>query len=478
MGNIRRAFGAVTASGLFLLGTAVVADTAAAAPLACGTVITKSTTLTDDMNCTTGPALIVQGKGIVLKLNGHTISGFLVTRTVNQTVDGVPMTYDVKYSGVPGIGNPSDGAAGIRVSGSGNKVLGPGTVRWFAAGVLLLNSDKNTVSGLTVDENIGPAGTGFLGDGIVAMNADGNTISNNTISNNGPYSGVTFLGDADNNTLSGNAVTTNNHAQLCGSPAGCSGGSVPQYAITFNQNMGVRYEGDGPNGEGANGNKVLSNTITDSGNTGIFFGTYCHFDPTPIPCDDPAAQGKDGNINNTASANTVNGNGFGYRVNGQPVGPPNATMFGGQDDGGSGILLFTVPPNPPAFETITGNTVNGNARHGIDLGDGKSNTVVNNKASGNNAAPLPDPCPGSDCAGSFNGRDANLTPPCDSNTWMRNAFGSIVSYEPNLAGDASVNQPCVSGSRGSGGGGGGPALSANAFRRGAASIDGSSVAVQ
>lgn len=434
MNKVRRAIGAATTAGLSLLGTMVVADTAEAAPLACGTVITKSTTLTDDMNCTTGPALIVQGNGVVLKLNGKTISGFLVTRTVTHTVSGVPLTYTVKWSGVPSPGPvPSDGAAGIRVSGARNKIVGPGTVRWFGAGILLAGATASSVSGVTTDENIGPAGTRFLGDGIVTLNSSGNTISNNTISNNGPYSGVTLLGDSDNNTVSGNIVKSNNHANLCGPVTGCSLGR-PQGAITFQQNFGVRYEGEGANGSGASNNMVQKNTITDSGNHGILFGSYCP-EPTCVVAGE-------GNVNNTADGNTVTGNGFGYRVNGVPVGPPNSSMFGGQDDGGNGILLFTVGPNPPAYETITGNTVKGNARHGIDVGRGNFNTIVGNKVSGNNAAPVADPCP-ADCGATFNAVDSNTSPPCANNSWNNNTFGGLVTYNPNLAGDADTNQECV-----------------------------------
>lgn len=408
--RIRRAFGAVTASGLVLLGATAIAPQGASAAtnVTCGQVITASIKLKNDLHCPTGVGLVVQGNNIQVKLDGHTISSDLVTLSVTEdSILNDPSSPDITYT----TKSANDMFGGIRVDGSNNLLKGPGTVTGFAAGVVITGpGGGNVVNGLTVSENIGPAGTDFLGDGILIMESSNNTVINNVVTKNGPYSGVATFGDATKNTIKGNTIADNDQGILCGVPTGCTQ-NRPYGAITFQQDMGVRIEGDGPNGEGATDNVVRANTVTGSGNHGIFVGAYCHLDD----CDTAL----EGNIKNKVINNVSNGNGFGYRVGGVLTGRPAASMFGGPTGGGSGLLFFNVGPNPPTLETVTGNTINGNARHGIDTGGTSGSVFTGNTATGNDVA-----------VGGAATYDALDPIPGCGNTWSANTFGV-------------VNQPCV-----------------------------------
>ena len=458
MKPIRRVIATWTAAGLTLLGSTLVADTASAAPLACGSVITASTTLTEDMTCPDGPGLIVMGSGVTLKLNGHTISaGPLETHHVGpyDPPGADPVTeYDVSFT--------QNDDAGIVVMGDGHTIRGPGTVTHFGAGMMLVNANGNTVDGVTVHENIGVAASSFFGDGIAINNSNNNVVKNSTVTNNGHYSGISLLGASSGNIVTKTLIKDNNHPELCGAEdqnfmsqgvlvnycgpntqglpvSGARPGSNesrPPYAVVFQQNMGFRFEGGAANGDGATNNTLSSSTVTGSGNHGVLFGAYCNDPDCVVP-------GGEGNVRNTVQSNKVNANGFG-----SSYGPPSARMFGGQSGGGSGILWF-VPSccpllpeeHPPGQETVTGNEVNGNARHGITVNFSEGNFVARNKAANNNAAPVVGG------AATFNGHDTNgIAPtdggdtPCDSNVWQYNSFGAIGGPTPP---NYSVNQACV-----------------------------------
>ena len=418
---------------MVLLGSVVAAPVAGAATVSCGQVITQSMTVDNNLTCPNlgdfAAALTVQGNGIVLNLNGHTISGGpLETRTVSHDPPGEadpPVTYTVSFA--------ETNSFGIRVLGSGNIVHG-GTVTHFAAGVVVDGGSNNTVRAMTAVENIGPAGTVDFGDGIVLNNTNGSRAISNTVLRNGPFSGIVLLGASNNNLVSGNNVVDNYQPELCPNEdlvfngelfCGPSSATRPAFSIVFQQTMGIKIEGEGPNGEGATNNRINGNNVTGSGNSGILSTSVCpgFGEPGVEECREPAFP----NADNAIRSNRVVGNGFGY-----PQGP-NARMFGGPTGGGSGILLFAVGPHPPIRHTIEGNVVDRNARHGISIGEtSTNNTIRGNRASFNNAA-----APGG--AATFNGHDAN--PGCDANVWRGNVFGPIIGPPPN----APVNQPCVLG---------------------------------
>ena len=434
-----------TAAGIGLVLGLVVATPAVANHLNCGQVVTASTTLHGDLVCPDGDGLILQGNGITLDLNGHTIRGQLETRTVSQAAAigdngefGAP--YTVRFA--------RGQFAGVQIRGNRNRVIGPGSIRNFAAGVLIEGGSANTVNRVTVEENLGPAGTTELGDGIMVLDSVGNYITGNTVRDNGPFDGIVLLGAAGRNIVQGNLITRNSQPEICPEfdffRFSTSGGGVvhvcgpthpTQRPFTFinQQNHGVKFEGLGPGAPFEN--TISGNTIVDNGNTGVFIPSTCPDFGPGAACVGPS------NRDNVIHGNQINRNGFGY-----PTGLAGARLFEGPGNGGSGITFMTGGPNPPIRHTVRGNTVNENAKNGIAVLDHRlgnpatQSTFIGNTALRNNQIP------GGGRA--FNGYDgnANVTPsaPCDRNVWRDNNFGRTAAdiggpVPPNNL----TNHPCV-----------------------------------
>jgi parallel beta-helix repeat protein len=439
-----RRLGAAALSMFLLVGIAV-ATPAAAGHLNCGHIVTVSTTLDADLFCPTGDGLIVEGSGIVLNLNGHTVRGELERRTVSQPGaigdnGEVGAPYTVRFA--------RGQFAGIRVRGNRNAVMGPGTVKNFAAGIVVEGGANNSVNGLTVEENLGPPGTSDLGDGIMLFDSRGNSISGNTVRDNGPFDGVALLGSSGRNVIQGNRIQGNAQPEICPEfdlfRFSVSGGGIvhtcgpthPSFKpFTFftQQIHGIKLEGVvlGAPFE----NRLSGNVITGNGNTGVFIPSTC-------PDFGPNAQCQGESIrDNIVNGNQVHRNGFGY-----PTGRRAATVFEGPSNGGSGIIMMIGGPNPPIRQTVYGNTVNDNAKHGIAVlahRPGNPVTVSRiyaNTALRNNAIP--------DGGPAFNGMDGNafVNPgsPCDSNVWAGNNFGSSpADIGGPIPSNNLTNHPCV-----------------------------------
>lgn len=140
-------------------------------PSGCGLVVTTDTTLTEDIGpCDSGPdgyAVTMGADNITLNLNGHRVFGHA----------------DIPGDGV-GIG--ADGRSGV-------KILGPGTVRDFDAGVGISGGGNNQVIGLAVLHNVGTFSTDF-GDGIFLFGSRDNIVRGNVAQGNGPYDGIGVVG--------------------------------------------------------------------------------------------------------------------------------------------------------------------------------------------------------------------------------------------------------------------------------------------
>jgi parallel beta-helix repeat protein len=445
--NLRRTIAVASASAV-LLGLAVETP-AAASHLTCGQVVRSSTTLDSDLFCPNGDGLVVEGNGVTLNLGGHTIRGELETRTVSQPagfgdngVLGAP--YTVRFA--------RGQFVGVRVRGTGNTVTGPGTIRNFAAGVVVEGGSRHTVTRLLIDENLGPAGSEDLGDGILLRASRETRVTANTVRNNGPYSGITLLGAAERNSIVGNRVVDNKQPEVC--PAhdvfrfSSSGGGVllfcgpshptrRPFTYVNQQNMGIKLEGQ--DFLSTRFNNVSGNVVTGSGNSGIFVPSHCpDFGLPGSQC--PGEPNRDNNI----VGNQVNRNGFGV-----PTGVPVLSVFQGPSNGGSGIVLLIGGPKPPIRHVVSGNTANENAADGITVfpfaasGSGMTQSVFfGNTALRNNAAPVPGGFP------AFNALDGNATfapnAPCDANIWRSNNFGRTAAdihgpVPPNNL----TNHPCV-----------------------------------
>jgi large repetitive protein len=124
---------------------------AMASPVSCGDVITKDTTLQNDLTNCPGDGIVIGADKITLDLNGHTIEG---SCHFANGPDCVPQD---------GIDN-SGGYDRVRIL--------DGTVRLFSQGVTLVGAEKNRLAGLTV---FGGAPAVLLSD------SDRNTITRSSI---------------------------------------------------------------------------------------------------------------------------------------------------------------------------------------------------------------------------------------------------------------------------------------------------------
>ena len=153
-----------------------------APPVGCGDTITRDTTLHVDLGPCPGDGLVIGATGIMLDLNGHTISSAGSTEAFTAGVnngggyDGVT----IKSGTVEGFVNPGGGP--------------------FSAGVVLTRADDNLVRDLRVKKNF---------RGIVAEDSDRVRFSSNKVNFNSPY-GI-FLDQANefqvvHNSLNGGAL--------------------------------------------------------------------------------------------------------------------------------------------------------------------------------------------------------------------------------------------------------------------------------
>lgn len=322
-----------------------------AATIACGQEITKDTTLEGDLVCSGTPALIIAADNVTLDLNGHTITGK---------------------------GALSRGGPAILFRDVKGSTVQKGTIQRFGAGVSIEGGSGNVVQNLTVVDNVGEV-DGDYGDGITLSGSSGNKVIGNTVARNGPFSGISIIGASTNNEIRQNQVADNN--MLPGAPG------------DGRQDMGIRIEGPG-----ANENKVVGNTVTGSGNSGIAVLATC-LDRT----------------NGCIGSKPNDGNEITDNLSGK----------NGTSGEGSGIRLFCVAnPVAPANTVVKGNTTDGNTTHGIEIDavGAAQPGPTHNMVSGNK---------GHD-NGQFDGFDGNLTPACNNNAWEANDFGR-------------VNQACVGG---------------------------------
>lgn len=143
----RLALAVLLALGLAAFG----AGPALAQPLGCGAVLTQDTTLANDLLDCPGDGLVIGAGGLTVDLNGHTVSGGIIS------------------GGAPG-------QVGIDNSGGHDDVtVRNGVVRAFAGGgVHLVGADRNRVEGLRME---------FFGDFGILLEGGGssNRFTGNTL---------------------------------------------------------------------------------------------------------------------------------------------------------------------------------------------------------------------------------------------------------------------------------------------------------
>lgn len=222
----RRCLGAVGSSALAvaMLGGGFV-GTSQAAHVACGSVITANTTLDSDVGPCPGDGLVVTAPSITLNLNGKRVYA------ANGAGDNV----------------------GIRLFRVSKATVKNGTVEGFDAGVAIFGGSKNTVTGVTAQNNVNDmlGGPCELGDGIAIFNSRANTIAANKALSNGPFSGISVVGDGDANVIRDNVASDNN--------------IVGRFCGNSRQDEGIRIEGPGANDNRVENNRVERNQLAGIG---------------------------------------------------------------------------------------------------------------------------------------------------------------------------------------------------------------------
>jgi len=355
--------------------------------LACGKVITKNTTLGSDIGPCYHDGVIVQADNVSLDLGGKRIFGFA---------------------------EPADGnAAGIRLPGRTGVTVKNGTVSGFDAGIVVDGGGSNTLTSLTVKDNIGVDDfQTTLGDGIFIEDSAHNNVNHNVISHNGIYDGVGIFGPS----ASYNSITNNLVENTVGTSARGPAG----------QGIIINGASEGAVATHIESTRVANNVVRDNASAGI------------------------ANINHvkgTIEGNVVTGNG--------------ATNGVGN---GIGVTVgFIWDPAVPTEMLIKGNQVHGNGVDGIRIGAPprypgapgavSGNKILDNDAANNNVNPAANGYEGSPPA--FDLHDASDD--CAGNTWRGNIWGSG-GYSPPCTtnGGHGPTVPAMSSNAATAAGAGGP----------------------
>ncbi len=322
----------------------------------CGRVVTQNTVLDADIGPCVGNGIVVGDDGITVDLGGKRVFGF------------------------PGRGDGS--AAGIRLPGRSGVTVKNGTVMDFDAGVFVREGSANTLTALTLRDNLGPdGGAAELGDGIYVLSSPLNRIVGNKIVNNGIYDGIGIYGGGSNHNVIENNLIEGTRGPA--NPAGSFGQGIivngftealPQLAGTV-----------------AVGTRIANNTIRRNASAGI--ANNNHTDAT-------------------IEANTVDANGL-------------------RNSNGNGIGVQLGPGAPPGTRIlIQNNEVHGNGEDGIRIARfTTSNRILNNDAADNNALDN----------GSVDLHD--LEGGCLGNVWSGNSWGSGGYSPPCAANGGTGPQP-------------------------------------
>ena len=331
----------------------------------CGTVITRSTSLQADIGPCYNGGVVVNADNITLNLAGHTVIGF------------------------PG---PSDGnAVGVLLQGRTGVTVKNGTVSGFDAGAAVLGGGSNTLTNLTVKDNIGPDApfNSTYGDGIFIDNSPSNQVINNTITHCGIYDGIGIYDPLSNSNVIKNNVITNTV---------------------------------GPSDTGPSGQGIIINGATGNGAATFIQGT----------------QVKNNIVRGNASAGIANVNEVNASIVGNTVTGNGTTNSIGNGIGVSVGFNWTLGPTQ---DVIKDNVIQGNGVDGIRIGNpfgfgtGKpdGNQILNNNAANNATNPAADTYEGGIQA--FDLHDLN--PNCGADIWSGNLWGTGGFSPVCTSGDAS-----------------------------------------
>lgn len=214
------------------------------AAVECGDTITTAEILTEDiLNCSSTPALTIEGPTGGLDLNGFTL----------ECGGGAAIGIEVLGNSAVLSNGMIDGCnIGIFVNGDGFHSVQSMTVQDGLSTGIWLVSENNIVNGSTV--------TGAFDRGIDLNGANNSAIGNSLVDNLGaPFSGITISGD--NAFVAQNFCDENNEGGIVIEPS--SGGLVVQNIVTNNGQTGISMEGGNQSNYLVTGNIATGNPDGD-----------------------------------------------------------------------------------------------------------------------------------------------------------------------------------------------------------------------
>ncbi|MGH9069773.1 MAG: right-handed parallel beta-helix repeat-containing protein [Acidimicrobiales bacterium] len=290
------------------------------------------------------------------------------------TLAGSNITLNLNGHRIVGDKQPTTTLWGIHVFSSPGDTIENGEITGFATGVYLERTTGDTIQHMDIHDNVGPRdGSTDYGEGIQIYQGGSNIITSNEIVHNGTFAGIDSY-TSSNNTFTNNNVLDNNIIQL----------NSVHLGPTVMQDIGIWVLNlNAANPGGATNNLVKGNDVINNGLDGIQIARYT-------------------NSNQVANNQAVR-NGFGQ-------------VKGIRD--GDGVAIFG------SDNIVQSNDSTANAANGVRVvSGGQSNQVTGNESYLNGTGP--------NSGGiAFDLADTNVSPPCDSNTWSGNLFGT-------------VNQSCV-----------------------------------
>jgi parallel beta-helix repeat protein len=424
---------------------AAVADARQAGAVRCGQVITRDTTLRQDLSNCRGDGLKIGADGVTLNLGGHTIDGTNADGSEGVAVDGHSRVTirngrvrQFRVNGVALRKSPRGRVADLVVQaiGAGGKENEP-----VSAGIFVQRSNDVTVDRTAVSNAV----QAYQADGMVFLESKGLRITRNRASANA-WNGIAVVNSpgariednrTERNTNSGIFVANANGATIDGNRSNHqehpdTGGivvlSTKRLTVTDNRTngntIGISLEsgvtsakvarnsvsggGDGIALLECDGNTVERNKVTSVGGVGILLDAFGPEEATPNGSDDNTidrneikssglagilvVSGSDGNRITRNVANGSQGNG----QNGDPAGGilidgATANLLDGNTtsrNSTDGVHVAT------AGNTVAATTALDNLRRGIEAVDGTIDGGGNH-ASGNGLEPQ---CTGVTCA--------------------------------------------------------------------------------
>jgi parallel beta-helix repeat protein len=262
---------------LVILGSsfAIVPAAVFAAPVACGSTITSSTTLKADIGPCPGAGIVIGKNGITLNCAGHVITG-------------------------------SNLAYGVDLTGRSGVTVKKCVVEDFDDGFYLSGSSNNKLVKNTAESD---------GDGFYLFSSTWNMLTSNTADGN-TYYGFALSGSCSGNTLKSNVANQNNDAGFILFELTASNKLIKN---TADQNLGGGSSGYGFEVEGSSGQKLTSNTA-DSNNYGFYVtssmsnklgSNLAYGNEVYGFFDDSTGSGTSGTANTYSPMDFCNSNGFG-----------------------------------------------------------------------------------------------------------------------------------------------------------------------